>query len=124
MTSVMSEHFNTLELLPRFESNAYRSGNDCASGSVYRARDEESQPLAVVGVEWRTMKNRRDFRAHRTIITARRRRQRNEDTLRLATLGSPIFVESWHHGSPLNWVEFMGSWHARRIDQPPKKTED
>ncbi len=41
-----------------------------------------------------------------------------------ASLGSPIFVESWNGGSPLNWVEFMGRWEFTRADRSSNKQED
>jgi hypothetical protein len=53
-----------------------------------------------------------------------RRRLRGEPPLRAASLGSPIFVESWNGGSPLNWVEFMGRWETTRIDREPTEQED
>jgi hypothetical protein len=42
---------------------------------------------------------------------------RREPPLRTANLGSPIFVERWNGGSPLNWVEFMGGWERTRADR-------
>jgi hypothetical protein len=53
-----------------------------------------------------------------------RRRLRGEPPLHAASLGSPIFVESWNGGSPLNWVEFMGRWETTRIDHHPPDQED
>ena len=41
-----------------------------------------------------------------------------------ANLCSPIFVESWNGGSPLNWVEFMGRWEITRADHRDPKQED
>jgi hypothetical protein len=49
---------------------------------------------------------------------------RGEPPLHTASLGSPIFVESWNGGSPLNWVEFMGRWEITRVDRHPPKQED
>jgi hypothetical protein len=48
---------------------------------------------------------------------------RGEPPLHSASLGSPIFVESWNGGSPLNWVEFMARWETTRIDKKPPKQE-
>jgi hypothetical protein len=48
----------------------------------------------------------------------------HELPLRSANLGSPIFVESWNGGSPLNWVEFMGRWEIRRSDRPAPGADD
>jgi hypothetical protein len=48
----------------------------------------------------------------------------HELPLRSASLGSPIFVESWNGGSPLNWVEFMGRWEVGRSDRPGPVTDD
>jgi hypothetical protein len=53
-----------------------------------------------------------------------RRHLRGEPPLHAASLGSPIFVESWNGGSPLNWVEFMGRWEITRIDRQPPKQDD
>ena len=63
------------------------------------------------------MKFFRRNRNRRTTDTTHRRPVRDDDTLRLASLGSPIFVESWNGGSPLNWVEFMGGWESTRSDR-------
>jgi hypothetical protein len=124
VTSVMPEHFSTLGMLSCCVNRVYGADDDIASGTVYRARDADRQHSPVPCVEWREMNNRRGSLAHRTIITSHRRRPSGEPSLRSASLGSPIFVESWHHGSPLNWVEFMGSWQSRRMDRTPKKTEE
>jgi hypothetical protein len=56
--------------------------------------------------------------------TIHRRQLRDEPPLSAACLGSPIFVESWNGGSPLNWVEFMGRWESTRIDHHPPKQEE
>ena len=50
-----------------------------------------------------------------------RYRPRGEPPLSTASLCSPIFVETWNGGSPLNWVEFMGRWESTRIDHRPPK---
>ena len=52
------------------------------------------------------------------------RQLRGEPPLHAASLGSPIFVESWNGGSPLNWVEFMGRWETTRIDHHSPKQDD
>ncbi|MEJ2188574.1 MAG: hypothetical protein P8Y93_04000 [Acidobacteriota bacterium] len=70
------------------------------------------------------MKKERRHRVRRISGTARRRRQRREESLRSASLGSPIFVESWHQGSPLNWVEFMRRWETTRTDRRRKTRDD
>ena len=53
-----------------------------------------------------------------------RRHLRGEPPLYAASLGSPIFVESWNGGSPLNWTEFMGRWEFTRSDRRATKEED
>jgi hypothetical protein len=53
-----------------------------------------------------------------------RRHLRGEQALSAASLGSPIFVESWNSGSPLNWVEFMGCWETTRSDSNSRKHRD
>jgi len=53
-----------------------------------------------------------------------RRHLRSELPLHSASLGSPIFVESWNGGSPLNWTEFMGRWEITRVDRSNNKQED
>jgi hypothetical protein len=49
---------------------------------------------------------------------------RGDLPLSAASLGNPIFVESWNGGSPLNWVEFMGRWEARRVDRNETDGDD
>ena len=56
--------------------------------------------------------------------TTHRRNLRGEQPLYAASLSSPIFVESWNGGSPLNWVEFMGRWEFTRSDRSSNKDED
>ena len=56
--------------------------------------------------------------------TTHRRHLRGEPPLCAASLSSPIFVESWNSGSPLNWVEFMGRWEFTRSDRSTHKDED
>jgi len=56
--------------------------------------------------------------------TTHRRQLRGDPPLLAASLGSPIFVESWNGGSPLNWVEFMGRWEFARADRSSNKQED
>jgi len=56
--------------------------------------------------------------------TTHRRYLRGQPPLCAASLGSPIFVESWNGGSPLNWVEFMGRWEITRVDRSSNKQED
>ncbi len=53
-----------------------------------------------------------------------RRHLRGEPPLNAASLGSPIFVESWNGGSPLNWVEFMSRWENTRVDNLARKHKD
>ncbi len=48
----------------------------------------------------------------------------HELPLQSASLGSPIFVESWNGGSPLNWVEFMGRWENGRSDRRRASADD
>jgi len=56
--------------------------------------------------------------------TTHRRHLRGEPPLCAASLSSPIFVESWNGGSPLNWVEFMGRWENTRVDHHARKQKD
>ena len=56
--------------------------------------------------------------------TTHRRRPRAEQPLFTASLGSPIFAESWNGGSPLNWVEFIGRWETTCSDRSPGTQED
>jgi hypothetical protein len=56
--------------------------------------------------------------------TVHRRHLRGEPPLNAASLCSPIFVESWNGGSPLNWMEFMGRWEITRADRNAGKQED
>jgi hypothetical protein len=71
------------------------------------------------------MKYFRRKRGPRDDGTTHRRQLRRELPLCTASLCSPIFVESWNGGSPLNWVEFMGRWEITRADrndpEPVKK---
>jgi len=53
-----------------------------------------------------------------------RRTPRGELPLYSANLGSPIFVETWSGGSPLNWVEFMGRWEITRADRRHPESDD
>jgi hypothetical protein len=53
-----------------------------------------------------------------------RRHLRVEPPLSAASLGSPIFVESWNGGSPLNWVEFISRWENTRVDHLARKQKD
>ena len=41
-----------------------------------------------------------------------------------ASLGSPIFVERWNGGSPLNWVEFTGRWEHARSERNVRSKEN
>jgi hypothetical protein len=70
------------------------------------------------------MRNFRRKPSPRNGNTTHRRQLRGEPPLHTASLGSPIFVESWNGGSPLNWVEFMGRWEITRVDRHPPKQED
>jgi hypothetical protein len=56
--------------------------------------------------------------------TTHGRHLRGEPPFCTASLSSPIFVESWNGGSPLNWVEFMGRWEFTRSDRSATKDED
>ena len=49
---------------------------------------------------------------------------RGDLPLYAASLGNPIFVESWNGGSPLNWVEFMGRWEVTRVDRQDSDPDD
>lgn len=68
-------------------------------------------------VELRTMTRPWKQRRSRVGGASHRRRIRREPPLCSASLGSPIFVEPWNGGSPLNWVEFMGRWERTRSDR-------
>jgi hypothetical protein len=46
-----------------------------------------------------------------------------ELSLRSASLGSPMFEESWDAGSPLNWVEFVTRWEDRRRPARPNERQ-
>jgi len=70
------------------------------------------------------MKNFRRKRIPQTGGATHRRTTRGELPLYSANLGSPIFVESWNGGSPLNWVEFMGRWEFTRADLQKPDSDD
>ena len=70
------------------------------------------------------MKNFRRNRIFQSGGATRRRTPRGELPLYSANLGSPIFVESWNGGSPLNWVEFMGRWEITRVDRKKPESDD
>ena len=70
------------------------------------------------------MKNPRSKNIPPNGIGGHRRGPRVEPSLHAANLGSPIFVESWNGGSPLNWVEFMGRWEINRADPKAPKREE
>jgi hypothetical protein len=36
----------------------------------------------------------------------------DEAALRIASLSSPAFEESWQAGSPLDWTEFIARWQS------------
>jgi hypothetical protein len=38
----------------------------------------------------------------------------DEAALRVASLSSPAFEESWQAGSPLDWTEFIARWQSLR----------
>ena len=38
----------------------------------------------------------------------------DEAALRIASLSSPAFEESWQAGSPLDWTEFIARWQSLR----------
>ena len=63
------------------------------------------------------MRNFRQKRSSRNADTTHRLSPRGDLPLYAASLGNPIFVESWNGGSPLNWLEFMGRWEVTRIDR-------
>jgi hypothetical protein len=62
--------------------------------------------------------------ANSSADTTHRLSPRGDLPLYAASLGNPIFVESWNGGSPLNWVEFMGRWEATRVDRSGSDPED
>jgi len=69
----------------------------------------------------------KNFRRKRTPLSdgaTHRRTPRGEMPLYSANLCSPIFVESWNGGSPLNWVEFMGRWEITRADRRNPESDD
>ena len=70
------------------------------------------------------MKNFRRKRTPRSGGATHRRTPRGELPLYSANLCSPIFVESWNGGSPLNWVEFMGRWEITRADRGDPESGD
>ena len=75
-----------------------------------------NQPVEALSVKRSVMKLFRRKRKSGLSEVTHRRPVRGDDTLRFASLGSPIFVERWNSGSPLNWVEFMGKWENTRSD--------
>jgi hypothetical protein len=81
------------------------------------------QLFSAPNVRWSAMKFFRKKPTPRNGDTTHRRRLHGEPPLHAASLGSPIFVESWNGGSPLNWVEFMGRWETTRIDHNPANKE-
>jgi len=70
------------------------------------------------------MKYFRKKRQTRNGSTTHRHHLRGELPFHAASLCSPIFVESWNGGSPLNWVEFMGRWEITRVDRSSTRQED
>ena len=82
------------------------------------------QPFALSRVRWSEMQYFRRKPRPNNGSTTHRRHLRGEPPLHAASLGSPIFVESWNGGSPLNWVEFMGRWETRRSDQSTRTQDD
>jgi len=82
------------------------------------------QPFAFSSVRWSEMKYFRRKSNPPNGNTTHRRHLRMDPPLFAASLGSPIFVESWNGGSPLNWVEFMGRWEFTRSDRSTPKQED
>jgi len=56
--------------------------------------------------------------------TSHRQTPRGDLPLYAASLGNPIFVESWNGGSPLNWVEFMGRWETTQVRRDDTDAED
>ena len=87
-------------------------------------KEMSGQPGEIAAVRRRVMKYFRRSRARRIGGSTHRHPQRRELPLTCASLGSPIFVESWNSGSPLNWVEFMGRWEITRVDHNGQEKED
>ena len=77
-----------------------------------------------LSVQWRAMRYFRRKRANRSGDTTHRLSPRGDLPLYAASLGNPIFVESWNGGSPLNWVEFMGRWEVTRVDRNDSDHDD
>jgi len=92
------------------------------TGRVGITAFDSGQPISGSIVQWREMKNFRRKRIPQT--GGARRTTRGELPLYSANLGSPIFVESWNGGSPLNWVEFMGRWEITRVDRKTPESDD
>lgn len=82
------------------------------------------QPIVDLSVRWSEMRSLRRKPEPRNGNRTHRRRMRGKPPLHSASLRSPIFVESWNGGSPLNWVEFMGRWEMTRIDGHSPTEED
>jgi hypothetical protein len=82
------------------------------------------QPMVDLSVRWSQMRSLRRKAEPRNGNGLHRHRMRGEPPFHSANLGSPIFVESWNGGSPLNWVEFMGRWEMTRIDGHSPTEED
>jgi len=54
-------------------------------------------------------------RPHRDLTSANGQRRWSRDdeaALRVASLSSPAFEETWQAGSPLDWTEFIARWQA------------
>jgi hypothetical protein len=61
-------------------------------------------------------------RPHResTSVDGRQRSSRDDEAaLRLASLSSPAFEESWQAGSPLDWTEFIARWQSPNVHGGP-----
>jgi hypothetical protein len=43
----------------------------------------------------------------------------DEAALRIASLSSPAFDESWQAGSPLDWTEFIARWQSLELRGGP-----
>ena len=120
--------YHLSEGLSGVDSGTY-SHDEKHACSVYRTdiegdREGMNHPIGALTVKRSVMKFFRRKRKNHLSEATHRRPLRDDDTLRSASLGSPIFVERWNGGSPLNWVEFMGSWENTRSDRPKPDPKD
>ena len=89
-----------------------------------KMRGDIRQPVNGSCVQWRLMRFFRRKRARRNADSTKSLSPRGDLPIYAASLGNPIFVESWNGGSPLNWLEFMGRWEVTRVDRSDSDSDD